>query len=274
MFVAAVEAMFGVYDHRSSLQDLLQLKQDSTVEEYIKQFQAMQFQVAMYNPAFDEMFFTAHFINGLKEEIKSVVHTHLPDSVDRAALLAKIQQQVIERAKSRPVKWSSTKASNAKQDIQQPNTSSTLWKERQLRDFRKANDLCYYCGEKFLPGHLQKCTKRTKPQVNAIVVNDLDVELKEDTLNQLAIEDALTSEMGQLSLNAISGTENGDSMRLRALVHNKVMLILVDSGSSHSFINSSFVYQAGLSTVPTQTMQLRVANGELLQSNSQVQGLE
>jgi hypothetical protein len=274
MFVAAVEAMFGVYDHHSSLQDLLQLKQDSTVEEYIKQFQAKQFQVAMHNPGFDEMFFTAHFINGLKEEIKSVVHTHLPDSVDRAALLAKIQQQVIERAKSRPVKWSSTKASNAKQDIQQPNTSSTLWKERQLRDFRKANDLCYYCGEKFLPGHLQKCTKRTKPQVNAIVVNDLDVELKEDTLNQLAIEDALTSEMGQLSLNAISGTENGDSMRLRALVHNKVMLILVDSGSSHSFINSSFVYQAGLSTVPTQTMQLRVANGELLQSNSQVQGLE
>jgi hypothetical protein len=116
-----------------------------------------------------------------------------------------------------------------------------LWRERKLRDFRKANDLFYYYGKKFLPGHLQKCTKRTKPQVNAIVVNDLDVELTEDTLNQLALEDALTSEMGQLSLNAISSTESGKSMRLMTLVHNKVMLILVDSGSSHSFINSSFV---------------------------------
>jgi hypothetical protein len=116
-----------------------------------------------------------------------------------------------------------------------------LIKERQLRDFRKANDLCYYYGEKFLPSHLQKCIKRTKSQVNAIVVNDLDVELTEDTLNQLAVEDALTLEMGQLSLNAISGTKNGDYMRLGALVHNKVMLILMDSSSSHSFINSSFV---------------------------------
>jgi hypothetical protein len=112
-----------------------------------------------------------------------------------------------------------------------------LWKERQLRDFKKANDMCYYCGEKFVPGHLQKCTKRAKPQVNAIVVNDLGVELTDDTLDQLAIEDALSEEMGQLPLNTIAGIETGDSMRIRALVQNKVMLILVDSGSSHSFIS-------------------------------------
>jgi hypothetical protein len=52
----------------------------------------MQFQVAMYNPGFDEMFFPAHFVNGLREEIKSVVQTHLPDSIDKAGLLAKIMQ--------------------------------------------------------------------------------------------------------------------------------------------------------------------------------------
>jgi hypothetical protein len=143
----------------------------------------MQFQVAMYNPGFDEMFFTAHFVNGFREQIKFVVQTHLIDSVDRAALLAKIQQQSIERAKSKSVKWNSAKTTNPKQDNHQPNTTSTLWKERQLRDFKKANDLCYYCGEKFTPCHLKKCTKRTKPQVNALVVNDLDVEITEDTLN-------------------------------------------------------------------------------------------
>jgi hypothetical protein len=56
-----------------------------------------------------------------------------------------------------------------------------------------------------------------------LVVNDLDAPLIEDTLNQLEIEDVLTAEMGQLSLNAISGTKSKDSMRIRALVHNKVM---------------------------------------------------
>jgi hypothetical protein len=91
-FVAVVEQKFGVYDYHSSIQDLLQVKQDDSVEEYTKAFQAIQFQVAMFNPGFDEMFFTTHFVNGLREEIRSVVQTHLPDSVDKAALLAKIQQ--------------------------------------------------------------------------------------------------------------------------------------------------------------------------------------
>jgi hypothetical protein len=54
------------------------------------------------------------------------------------------------------------------------------------------------------------------------VVNDLDATLTEDTLNQLEIEDVLTSEMGQLSLNVILGTESKDL----GPVHNKVMLVV------------------------------------------------
>jgi hypothetical protein len=73
------------------------------------------------------------------------------------------------------------------------------------------------------------------------VLNDLDAELSDDTLNQLEVEDVLSAELGQLSLNAISGTESKDSMRIRALVQNKVMLILVDSGSSHSFFSQPFI---------------------------------
>jgi hypothetical protein len=97
--------------------------------------------------------------------------------------------------------------------------------------------MCFYCGEKFVLGHLQKCTKKTKPQLNALIVNDLDVELTDETLDQLAVEDVLAEEMGQLSLNAISGTEAGDSMRIRALVHNQAMLTLIDLGSSHIFVS-------------------------------------
>jgi hypothetical protein len=106
--------------------------------------------------------------------------------------------------------------------------------------------LCFYCEDKFTPWHLQKCTKRGKPQVNALVVNDLGVELTEETLSQLEIEDTLATEMGQLSLNAMSSTDSDDSMRVRALVQNKVMLILVDSSSSHSFVSSSFLLKTNI----------------------------
>jgi hypothetical protein len=93
-----------------------------------------------------------------------------------------------------------------------------LWGERQLRDFRKANDLCYDCGEKFVLGHLQKCTERVKPQVSVLVVNDVGIELTDEALAQLEIEDALTAKMGQLSLNALSGTNLGDIMIIRAFI--------------------------------------------------------
>jgi hypothetical protein len=97
VFVAAIEETFGVSDYRCSIQDLMQIRQDGSVEEYTKSFQAMQFQVAMLNPGFDGVFFTTHYVNGLMEELRSVVPTHLPDSVDQVALLARLQQQSIDR---------------------------------------------------------------------------------------------------------------------------------------------------------------------------------
>ncbi|WVZ93557.1 hypothetical protein U9M48_039527, partial [Paspalum notatum var. saurae] len=64
-----------------------------------------------------------------------------------------------------------------------------------------------------------KCPKHQKLQANALVVNDLDVSLSNEVLNQLDIEDSLAEEFCTLSLNALSGTEIGHCMKLRALVN-------------------------------------------------------
>jgi len=149
-----------------------------------------------------------------------------------------------------------------------------LWKERQERDFRKAHGLCFYCGEKFDAGHIDKCSKRPKAQVNALVTNDLDTNLTEDILTQLAVEDALNDEFCQLSLNALAGTDVGQAMRIVAMVRNKVMLILIDSGSSHSFVSSTFIQQVGWPTTPTVSKQVKMANGDTLITDQMVPKLE
>lgn len=100
-----------------------------------------------------------------------------------------------------------------------------------MRDCCRANNLCYYCKEPYDATHAAKCTKRPQTHVNALAINDLDTPLTDAVLNQLAIEDALAEDFCTLSLNAIAGTDKGEAMRTRALVKNKVMLILVDSGS-------------------------------------------
>jgi hypothetical protein len=62
---------------------------------------AIQYQVSMFNTGFDDLFFTSHFVNGLKDEMRGVVQAHLPNFVDRASMLARIQYQVVDKGRFR-----------------------------------------------------------------------------------------------------------------------------------------------------------------------------
>jgi len=131
-----------------------------------------------------------------------------------------------------------------------------------------------YCGDKYDKAHAASCRKRSQPQLNAIVVNDLDQTLSDEVLTQLAVEDSLQEEFEHLSLNALAGTAQGDVLQLRALVQNKVLLILIDSGSSHSFLNQSFVDLLQLQTVPSPSRAVKLANGQVLLTDKIVPALE
>lgn len=52
----------------------------------------------MHNEGYDDLFFASPFVNGMKEEIRDVVQ--VPTNVDRALLLAKIQQRIHSRGKN------------------------------------------------------------------------------------------------------------------------------------------------------------------------------
>lgn len=166
--------------------------------------------------------------------------------------------------------------SSSKHEYKGSNTTSQLWKERQVRDYRKANGLCFYYGETFDAQHKNTCKKRPTPptQLNAVVLNDLDVVLNDEVLNQLAVEDALAEDFCQLSLNAMAGTDNGEALRLRALVQNKVMLILVDSGSSHSFVSANFLKTVGLPSFPIKPRKVKLANGQVMTTDQWIPQLE
>lgn len=239
---------------------LLDLKQTRTVEEYTTQFQALQYDVTMHNSNYDEMFFTPQYMRGLREEIRSTVEPQMPQTVLKASTIARIQQGMLERSKAKHnrANYQIRPYVRPKTEYKPPQQTSTLWKGRQLRDHRKANGLCFSCGEKFVPGHLEVCSKRQKPQVNAIVLNDLDRVLSDEVLNELAVEDQLHEEFCQLSLNALSSQNSTNCIKLKARVKDKVLLILVDSGSTHSFISAQFVELAKFKTVPTSTRKVKL----------------
>jgi hypothetical protein len=176
-----------------------------------------------------------------------VVQSHLPTTVDRAALLAQMQQAIMEKQKQKMLRFSGQSRSYGQGGRTEVKLSSgvDLSKERAVKEYRRQHGLCYTCGEKFEAGHQSKCPKRLQMQLNALTIEELGMALTDEVLSQLKQDESEGADGPNLSLNAIRGTAKETCMRVRALVGNQTMLILVDSGSSTSFINKIFVERGG-----------------------------
>lgn len=95
--------------------------------------------------------------------------SQLPHSMERAIMLAKIQEKIQEKGKSKLVYGKAdNKAAGSfgKQDQRATNSSSHLGKERHMRDYCRANNLCFYCKEPYDATHVAQCSKRPQAQVN------------------------------------------------------------------------------------------------------------
>ena len=77
-----------------------------------------------------------------------------------------------------------------------------------------------------------------------------------------------------LSAHALAGTEAPDTIRLRALVGNRVMLLLVDSGSTRSFVSANFAAGLTEQVQPMPPVTVRVANGQQLKCDQWVPKLQ
>jgi hypothetical protein len=80
------------------------------------------------------------------------------------------------------------------------------------------------------------------------------------------------AECCHISVNAMAGTESSQSLHLRTMVGNQVCLILVDSGSSYSFINAEFARHVGAAIQPMSSVPVKVANNQVMYSDEMVPG--
>lgn len=80
-----------------------------------------------------------------------------------------------------------------------------------------------------------------------------------DQADENELEDDIPPE---ISLHAITGIKNSQTMQLQILVNRHPMLGLVDSGSTHNFISESTAIRFGLKVAQRNGFQVAVANGE------------
>jgi len=193
--------------------------------------------------------------------------------VTKAATLAAIQEGLLLRQKTPPHKFSSPKNLPAgKHDSPAPPPVGELWKARQLKEYRKLNGLCFKCGEKFIPGH--KCKQPASPTLNYIAVDegvDGGIILSDEVLEQLESPQSIYAPDDVfVSLNAITGADKARLIKFRALASNQVVLQLLDTGSSHTFLNAGLLNKLPCNMMDIAPTEVRVANGQTIMCTQMV----
>jgi hypothetical protein len=93
-FCALLLERFDRDQHEYLIRQLFHVHQTTTVAEYLSRFTQLADQLKAYNPKHDQLYFTMRFIDGLRPDIKSVVLLQRPKTLDTAATLALLQEEV------------------------------------------------------------------------------------------------------------------------------------------------------------------------------------
>jgi hypothetical protein len=160
-FSQALQDEFGSDEFEIQMHQLLQLRQLGTVVEYRLQFEKYMYHLLALDPSLSIKFFVTQFVLGLKQEIRAFVRAQTPTSITGATVLARIQEEELEasRPRQRP-----TPAGRPPPPPFVPRapaapraTIDDFGRERQVRNYRRANNLCFKCGDKYSREH--QCKK-------------------------------------------------------------------------------------------------------------------
>ncbi|XP_026410936.1 uncharacterized protein LOC113306183 [Papaver somniferum] len=242
------------------------LVQTNFVDEYYEEFESLKALVFRMNPSLSESYFGMSFLSGLKDDIGKSVSMFHPQTLANAFSLARLQEQKLQLVTPSPRPFSKSFItpynSNRtyspgplppKPIITSPKSNRTTPKSfftpplksapthtiikrltQEEMDKRRAQGLCYNC--------------------------DADTEGEEDIFEE-APESPIQSDV-EISLHALTGSATGETIRIPGITNKKTVSVLIDTGSTTSFIYSKLVSSLQCTITPTPPMKVTVANGD------------
>ncbi|GAU27517.1 hypothetical protein TSUD_147110 [Trifolium subterraneum] len=123
--------------------------------------------------------------------------------------------------------------------------------------------LCMYCDEPFTPGHQFK-HKRTQVIVMELDDDESILESNEETAVNCSVGVDTQSEEMQLSLHALTGLPSYQTMKICGSHNQKTLQILLDSGSTHNFLDLEVAKKLGCKLEPVPPMIVTAGGGNKL----------
>ncbi|CAN6343657.1 unnamed protein product [Urochloa humidicola] len=276
---------FGKEHHELLIRQLFHIKQLRSVADYIERFSELVDSLTTYEPHTDPLYYTMRFVDGLKQDIKSAVLEQRPPDLDTACVLALLQEEVAvvdKRNEIRKPEYFQTPKPPVKQSFPLPQpprvekaedrrvadngrNRTTDDKLSALRSYRRARGLCIKCAEKWSRDH------RCPETVQLHVIQELWelCQLEEQvTERHDASEDNSEQLFLALSEAAVTGAEAPQTMRFQGMIQDKEVSILIDSGSSNTFVSSELAAQLKGVSLLKEPVMVKVANGEKMTCQS------
>lgn len=157
MLKTAISREFDVHLRSVKMDELLLLKQTSTVIEYCSKFSELVYQIRLYDPLLCGSVLVSHFMLGLKDDLRSFVQAAQPTTVTQDCLVALAQEGAHigqPRKRFNQCRDNAVGRGNEKPKL----ARGELWKAQQLKEYRRAQGLCFKCGDKYVSG--QVCVKQ------------------------------------------------------------------------------------------------------------------
>jgi hypothetical protein len=129
---------------------------------------------------------------------------------------------------------------------------------QQQMEERRKKGLCYNCDAKWQYGH--RCQNPKLFMLEALEVLDVNPTLKVEKEDLMEV--SYNEENPEISLHAITSSNHPNTMRLIGWVGNHKIIVLIDSGSTHNFLDSSMGRKLKVSISKEQRIRVKVANGD------------
>lgn len=132
--------------------------------------------------------------------------------------------------------------------------------------FRREKGLCYNCDDKWSANH------RCKGRVLLFIADEqpsppdtTDHDFVENQTLALENDPAPSSDIdSHISLHALAGVPSSETFRIYGTIKNARLTVLVDSESTHNFLQPRIAQFLKLSTQNTHPLQVMVGNGSML----------
>lgn len=132
---------------------------------------------------------------------------------------------------------------------------------------KRAKGLCYVCDEKFELVHVCKA----KAQLYLLELEEVEtmVETEEDLFNMEVV-----AETCDISIHALHGTTCYKTLRLPGYCLHRTLNILIDTGSTHNFIDKDLVTKMGWKVDSCELLDANLADGNTMPISGVCKGIE